>query len=81
MATIARLACTWSPSVWTVTPPGPWTIRSTGERSTTRWPSLRAIFSASTWEPPTKRHIWAPSRVLKLRSKVPGFCSSPDAAM
>ena len=32
----------------------------------------RAIFSGSPCVPPTKRHICAPSRVLKLRSKVPG---------
>ena len=56
-------------------------MRSTGEPSTTRAPSLCATFWQSSCDPPTKRHIWAPPRVLKLRSKVPAFCSLPEAAM
>jgi len=32
-------------------------------------------------EPPTKRLSCAPPLVEKLRSKVPGFDSFPDAAM
>ena len=52
----------------------------TGERSTTRAPSLCAT-QAISCEPPWKRNIWAPPRVLKLRSNVPGFCSSPEEAM
>ena len=56
-------------------------ICRTGELSTTREPSCLAILVAITCEPPTNRDIWAPLRVSKLRSNVPGLFSSPEAAM
>ena len=81
MATIARLACTWSLPRWTVTPPcsldDP--LHRGAEHDALAEPA--GDLQRQHWAPPTKRHIWAPLRVLKLRSKVPGCCSSPEAAM
>ncbi len=59
-------------SDWTVRRRRPGRSASPASRSRTRSPSCSAIFSASSCVPPSKRHICAPSRVLKLRSKVPG---------
>ena len=56
-------------------------IDSTADFLITRLPSSAAIRSQISPVPPTKRDSWAPPRVLKLRSKVPTFCSLPDAAM
>ena len=82
MATITCLARTRSFLVSTITLLGRCVIRRTGAFSRTRFlPIAFATRRAISCEPPKKRHICAPSRVLKLRSKVPGFCSLPDAAM
>jgi hypothetical protein len=80
-ATITCLAFTSSRSEWTVTPCRPWTIRRTGESRTTLRPSFFASRLTITCEPPPKRNICAPSRVLKLRSNVPTLSSLPEAAM
>ena len=42
---------------------------------------LAATFSGMVCAPPVKRLSCAPPPVLKFRSKVPGFCSFPEAAM
>ena len=80
-ATITCLPWNVARSVCTLTPWRPWTMRRTGDPSSTRGPSWSAIRSAIFWDPPTNRHICAPPRVSKLRSNVPGCFSSPDAAM
>jgi len=58
-----------------MTPLEVWSIRRTGEDSTTRPSSCAAIVSAISCEPPMKRDCWAPWRVSKFRSNVPGFVS------
>ena len=79
MATITRLAVTVARSDSTVHAACAWTIRRTGELQDARACRGRAaIRSAIRCVPPAKRHICAPSRVLKLRSNVPGCCSLPD---
>ena len=80
-ATIARRAVTTWCFDTTRTPPRIRSIRCTGVPSFTREPSRRASRCAISCEPPTNRNICAPSRVLKLRSNVPMFRSSPDDAM
>jgi hypothetical protein len=75
------LAVTDRLSERTVTPDPLCSIRLTGAFRSTRLPSRAAIRSGTSCAPPAKRCSWAPSFVLKLRSKVPWFCSLPDAAM
>jgi hypothetical protein len=78
--TIACFAPTVKSSPVTVTLPGAWAIERTGLWTSPRVPRRLATSSAIRCEPPSKRHICAPSRVLKLRSNVPGWFSSPEAA-
>ncbi len=82
MATITRFASTTERRASIVILPLPCLILFTGDRRSRRLrPSSSAIRSQISPVPPTKRNIWAPSRVLKLRSKVPTFSSFPEAAM
>ena len=81
IATITRWPFAFNRPEYTVTPSDDCSMRSTGLPSITLPPSWPAIASAIVCAPPTKRLSCAPPAVLKLRSNVPVFCSSPDAAM
>ena len=81
MATITRCPVKLKRSESTVTPDDDCVMRRAGALSTTRCPSWAATRSAIVCAPPTKRVSCAPPAESKLRSKVPGFCSFPEAAM
>ena len=79
-ATITRLQETFPRLVCTTAPWSSCSILVTAARSATASPSLRAIRSGISCEPPTKRLSWAPLAVSELRAKVPTVRSLPEQA-